>query len=441
MSFLPDDETGSQKPAPQEEGVTDGGEKQTLSKAEMKKYTRTRFVNGILLGAALMLILMFALNAGLITARNFMKKGSENTGARVLTQSSTSSKLREVETIIEDEYLGDVDSEELSAYMFKGIAYGLDDPYADYYTEEELASVQDSTRGEYYGIGATIGWDTTEDIFYVSEVYEGSPAEAGGLAPDDEILAVDGEKTSGLDLNELVAVIKSKEDFEMEVYRPGTEETLTLNLSCSDVSLSYVFYEMQTDKIGYLRITEFTQAASEQFREALEALNEAGMEQLIVDLRGNPGGLLTSVCDMLDEVLPEGQLIVYTEDKAGNRVEYSADGEQISDCGIAVLVDGNSASGSEIFAGAVQDCALGPVIGSQTYGKGVVQKSYTLSDGSAFKLTVENYYTPNGQEIDGNGITPDIICEEDDEEDDAEETDEDAVLACAIAYFEEEQNG
>ncbi len=437
MAFLPDEETEPQKPAPQEEGVADGEEKRSLSEAEMKKYTRTRFVNGVLLGAALMLIFMFVFNAGLVTARNFFKKGSENTGARVLTDSSTSAKLKEVEALIEDEYLGDVDSDELSAYMFKGIAYGLGDPYADYYTEEELKEVQDSTRGGYYGIGITLAWNTEEDSFYVGEVYEGSPAEEGGLEIDDRILAVDGEDTAGMDLDGLVSTIRSKEEFEMEIYRPGTKETLTFDLHCSDVSLDYVSYEMQTEKIGYLRITEFTQTAVEQFQEALTALNEAGMEQLIVDLRGNPGGLLTSVLDMLDEILPEGQLIVYTEDKAGNREEYSADDKQSVDCPVAVLIDGNSASGSEIFAGAVQDLDLGPVIGSTSYGKGVVQKNYTLSDGSAFKLTVENYYTPKGQEINGNGITPDIVLEEDGEE--TEE--EDKVLTAAIAYFEEEQDG
>ncbi|MCD7817495.1 MAG: S41 family peptidase [Lachnospiraceae bacterium] len=203
---------------------------------------------------------------------------------------------------------------------------------------------------------------------------------------------------------------------------------------------TYVSYEMLADQIGYLQLTEFTESAVEQFRDAVEDLNGQGMEKLIVDLRDNPGGLLTSVCDILDEILPEG-LIVYTEDKNGNREEYMADDEQSVTCEVAVLVNGSSASASEIFAGAIQDYGLGPIIGTQTYGKGVVQKTYYLSDGSTFKLTVENYYTPNGQEIDGNGITPDIVAEEGDDEENSEtdiETDaDDAVLERALQELSE----
>ncbi len=432
MAFLPDDETNGQNPAQQEEGGAESGSGPALTDAEMKKYTRSRFADGMLLGALIVLILMIVLTAGWMTARSLLRKTSGNVEARILTDSSTSAKLREIEAIIEDDYLGDVDSDRLSAYMFKGLALGLDDEYASYYTEEELASVQDSTRGEYYGIGATIGRDTQEDSFYVSEVYEGSPAEEGGLLEDDRILAIDGQTTAGLDLNELVSLIKSKETFTMEVYRPISGEEIELTLSCADVEPPYVSSKMLTERIGYIRLTEFTSSAVDQFSGALDTLAGQGMEKLIVDLRGNPGGLLSAVCDMLDELLPEG-LIVYTEDKAGNRVEYSADDEQSTDCELAVLVDGESASASEIFAGAVQDAGRGLVIGTQTYGKGVVQKTYTLSDGSAFKLTVENYYTPSGREINGNGIEPDIVVGEDGEED--------ASLARALQYFEEEEDG
>ncbi|MCD8364205.1 MAG: S41 family peptidase, partial [Clostridiales bacterium] len=197
------------------------------------------------------------------------------------------------------------------------------------------------------------------------------------------------------------------------VYRPETEEELELTITCGAVIPTYVTYEMMENHVGYLKLTEFTSSAVEQFQEAVEDLNSQGMEALIVDLRDNPGGLLTSVCDILDEILPADSLMVYTEDKTRNRNPYPADAESSVPCEIAVLVNNGTASASEIFAGAIQDYGLGPVIGTQTYGKGVVQKTYSLSDGSAFKLTVENYYTPNGQEIDGNGITPDIVVEED----------------------------
>ncbi|MCD8012798.1 MAG: S41 family peptidase [Lachnospiraceae bacterium] len=368
-----------------------------------------RFYHGMVFGAVLavacMIIVMFV--PGIIRKLT----GTGNPGAKVLTQSSTLSKLSEVQQIIEDYYLDEVDGELLEAYLFKGIAAGLDDDYASYYTAEELSDVVDSTKGEYYGIGASIGTDTDTGAFYVAEVYADSPAEEGGLQAEDVVRAVDGDAVDDLTLTELVTLIKSKDTFVLTVYRPDTEEELDLTITCSDVIPTYVTYEMMEHSIGYLKLTEFTESAVEQFREAVEDLYDQGMEKLIVDLRDNPGGLLTSVCDILDEILPEDSLIVYTEDKDGNRDEYNSDDEQSVTCEVAVLVNGGSASASEIFAGAIQDYGIGPVIGTQTYGKGVVQKTYSLSDGSAFKLTVEHYYTPNGQEIDGNGITPDIVVE------------------------------
>ncbi len=390
---------------------------------DMKKHSRRSFANGMLAGAILALLCMAAVIFVPGIVRDLTGKG--NPGAKVLTQSSTLTKLAQVQEIIEDYYLDEVDGELLEAYLFKGIAAGLDDAYASYYTAEELSSVMDSTRGEYYGIGATIGMDTETGEFYIGEVYEDSPAEEGGLMVDDLVCEVDGETVEELTLNELVSLIKSKETFTMTVYRPAVEEELELTITCSDVIPVYVTYEMLEDQIGYLKLTEFTESAVEQFQSAVEDLNEQGMEKLIVDVRDNPGGLLSAVCDILDEILPEG-LIVYTEDKNGDRDEYNADDERSVTCEVAVLVNGSSASASEIFAGAIQDYGIGPIIGTQTYGKGVVQKTYSLADGSAFKLTVEHYYTPNGQEIDGNGITPDIVVDET-----AEETTDAAVAEAA----------
>lgn len=335
-------------------------------------------------------------------------------GAGVLTDYRTLSKLDEVQNLIEQHFLNDVDSGELSSYLFKGAAAGLEDPYASYYSEEELESVLDSSRGEYRGIGTTLREDIETHQISVDEVYAGTPAETAGLCPGDILLAVDDTEVSDQGLTEIVSLIKSKEDtFTLRVFRPETQEELELELECGDVELSYVEYELKEGRIGYIRLTEFTEKAVEQFEEALQALDGQGMEKLIVDLRDNPGGRLDSVCEILDDLLPEG-LIVYTEDRNGERSEKRSDKDQMVTCEIAVLVNGGSASASEIFAGAVQDYGLGPVIGTQTYGKGVVQDTYILSDGSAFKMTTEKYFTPKGQDIDGNGITPDIAAEEPD---------------------------
>ena len=167
---------------------------------------------------------------------------------------------------------------------------------------------------------------------------------------------------------------------------------------------------MLEDQIGYLAVTEFDSVTYDQYKEALDALTKQGMEGLVVDLRNNPGGNLNTVCDMLDLVLPEGT-IVYTEDKDGNRETATSDDEHQIDVPMAVLVNGNSASASEIYAGAIQDYGIGTIVGTQTYGKGVVQQIFDLGDGTSVKLTIAEYYTPNGRNIDGEGITPDVEVE------------------------------
>ncbi len=336
---------------------------------------------------------------------------TENIGAKVLTDYHTLSKLDEIQNLIEKNYLWDVDSDTLSEYLFLGIAYGLGDKYSNYYSPPRLNEVLESSRGEYFGIGITIEEDTQTQEICVVEVYDGSPAAEAGLEVGDVILVVNDVPIEGQEMSEVSALIKAQKDvFTMKVLRAGTQE-LEVELECDTVEPSYVESEMLEKQTGYVRITDFTGSAVGQFREALEALDKQGMEKLIIDLRDNPGGLLDSVNAMLDEILPEG-LIVYTEDKNGEREEFTSDKEQLVDCEIAVLVNGGSASASEIFAGAVQDYGLGPVVGTQTYGKGVVQDTFTLSDGSAFKMTTKAYYTPKGQNIDGNGITPDIVVED-----------------------------
>ncbi len=378
------------------------------------------FLAGLL--AALICVCVFLL--GWSTARRVrlqrerenesQSEETENIGAEVLTDYHTLSKMEEIRNLVEQNYLGDVDSDTLSEYLFLGIAYGLEDEYANYYSPPELETVIENTRGVYFGIGISIEEDAQTQKIRILEVYDGSPAAEAGLAVEDIIVDVDGTSTDGMDLNEVTDLIRSQEDsFSMKVSREGTGE-LEVELKCDTVERSYVESEMLDGKIGYVRITDFTGSAVKQFREAVETLDEEGMEKMIVDLRGNLGGLFDSVKAILDDILPEG-LIVYTETKDKEREEFLSDEKQLVTCEIAVLVDGETASASEIFAGAVQDYGLGPIIGTQTYGKGVVQDTYTLSDGSAIKFTTRKYFTPKGQDIDGNGITPDIVIEEDSE--------------------------
>ena len=381
-----------------------------------RKKKEGSFGRGFVTGVAATLICMFVFTVGWQAAqiralRNQDSSEQEKLGAEVLTDGNTLYKLNELQAIVEEYYYDEVDAELLTAGLFKGIAAGLGDLYADYYSVQELQSVMDSSAGEYHGIGTTLSENVETGEIVVMEVYEDGPAEQAGLQVGDRILSVMDQDAS-MGLSDLVTLIKGSEgEFQMKIYREKTGEELELTMECGEITVTHVKFEMKENRTGYIRISEFTSNAVDQFKEAVEELNAAGMEKLIVDLRNNPGGLLDSVCDILDYVIPEG-LIVYTEDKNGNREEYKSKGNTLIDCEVAVLVNGYSASASEIFAGAVQDYELGPIIGTQTYGKGVVQKTYPLSDGSAFKLTVEKYFTPKGQDIDGNGITPDVIVDE-----------------------------
>ncbi len=383
---------------------------------------RDGFVTGLL--AALVLVLL--LSTGKILLDRYGADKAK--GAEVLTSQKTISKLREVQSLIERSYLGDVDEEELSSYLFRGVAAGLEDDFARYYTEEELTAEQEANRGEYHGIGITLQETENPWQIQVTAVTKGGPADKAGLKEGDLLLRYNGEDLTDMHLTDVVSLIRnSKDTFQLTVVRG--EQELTFDIECGQVETVSVEYECIEPGIGYIRINEFITSTIRQFCDAADDLTGQGIKNLIIDLRDNPGGLLNAVCEILDYILPEG-LIVYTERRDGQREEYKSDDEHSLDCNLVVLVNGNSASSSEIFAGAVQDYGIGTIVGTPTYGKGVVQNTYFLSDGSGFKMTVEKYYTPAGQDIDGNGITPDILVEEEEAAED--EKTEDAPLKKAL---------
>ena len=226
---------------------------------------------------------------------------------------------------------------------------------------------------------------------------------------------------TGMDLSEVVTYIKGEKGTEVEltVLRGEDADEVTVTAVRDTVEAQTVEYEMLEDQIGYLAVSEFDSVTYGQYEEALEALSDQGMEGLVVDLRNNPGGNLNTVCDMLDLVLPEGT-IVYMEDKEGKRQTYSSDDAHQLDVPMAVLVNGNSASASEIYAGAIQDHEAGTIVGTQTYGKGVVQQIFDLGDGTSVKLTIAEYFTPKGRSINGEGVTPDLEVEYEPDEKDPE---------------------
>jgi carboxyl-terminal processing protease len=288
---------------------------------------------------------------------------------------------------------------------------GLGDPYTVYYTPEEYESLMVSTSGTYYGIGAGLTQDTDTMVVTITKVYEGTPAEEAGLLKDDIIVSVDGVEATSMDVSDLVQLIRGEEGttVSLEIYRASTDEELTFEVERRNVQLPSVAGQMLDDGIGYIQISEFQSGTAAQFETILNQLEEQGMQSLIVDVRDNPGGLLSSVVSILDEILPEGT-VVYTEDKYGNRDTYTSDASCIN-YPMVVLVNGNSASASEIFAGAIKDYEYGTLLGTTTFGKGIVQSIFPLSDGDALKITTAKYYTPNGYNIHGTGIEPDIELE------------------------------
>lgn len=373
---------------------------------------RKQFWKGLAAGFVITLALVEAAVFGRDVLTDMEAAKKAESGQLNLTGDSVEGKLEEIQALMEAYYLEDIDTEQVEDYLYKGAVAGLGDIYATYYTEEEYQSLIDSTSGSYYGIGVEISQNMTTGIITVSRIFEGSPAEEAGLLPGDVVYRIAGQEVTGEDLNKVVSLIKGEEytTVSVEVARNGEEDYLEFEVERRTIEVPTVESEMLEDQIGYIAITSFDDVTTDQFLTALDTLEAQGMEALVVDLRNNGGGLVSSVCAILDRLLPEG-LIVYTEDKYGNREEEFSDAEHSFDKPMAVLVNANSASASEIFAGAVKDYGAGTLVGTTTYGKGIVQKIYPLSDGTAVKLTVSKYYTPDGNNIHGTGIEPDVKAE------------------------------
>ncbi|MBD5542688.1 MAG: S41 family peptidase [Lachnospiraceae bacterium] len=321
-------------------------------------------------------------------------------------------KLKLLEESIDKYYLEDAEAEKVENSLYKGLVEGLGDPYSTYYSKEELEEVYDSTEGIYYGIGAYISLDETTGGGKITKVMPDTPAEEAGIHDNDIIVAVDGENVLGMTLNEIVSKVKGPENTQvmLTLYREGESDYLEIPVTRMKIESPTVTYEMYENGIAYIQITEFDSVTTDQFKEKLNQAKTEGMKGLILDLRDNPGGNLSDVVDISGEILPKG-LVVYTEDRDGKRKEYSCDGKNEIQVPMVVLVNGNSASASEILAGAIKDYEKGTILGTTTFGKGIVQRIFGFSDGSAIKLTVSHYYTPKGNDIHGVGIEPDETLE------------------------------
>lgn len=382
---------------------------------------KKNFLQGALFGALIMLC-----GTGVVSC-----------GIRLSEDASSEEKLSVLKGLIDENYIGDVDEEALEEGIYKGYIQGLEDPYSVYYNEEETKDLYETTEGEYSGIGAVLSQDLESGVITLVQIYEDSPAAKAGLKDNDILTKVGDIEVTGMDLSEVVTYIKGEKgtDVDLTVLRGEDAEEITVTATRDTVEAQTVKYEMLEGQTGYLSVSEFDSVTYAQYEEALNELTDQGMTGLIVDLRNNPGGNLNTVCEMLDLVLPKGT-IVYTEDKDGKRETATSDDEHQINVPMVVLVNGNSASASEIYAGAVQDYGIGKIVGTQTYGKGVVQQIFDLGDGTSVKLTIAEYFTPNGRSIDGEGITPDVEVEYEADENNPEA---DNQLEKALEVMKEEQ--
>lgn len=325
-------------------------------------------------------------------------------------------KLSEIDWYIDHYYIFDVDREKLADGLLAGYVSGLEDPYSVYYTPEKYTDILESANGEYYGIGVLVTEDKDGTIQIVN-VFSNSPAKEAGILKGDIIAGVDNLDITGMDLNQVVGYIKGKEgtSVELQIQRDGEADLLNITVERRQVSVDTVEYRMLEDGIGYIQLVQFDDVSLDQMTAAIEDLKSQGMEKLILDLRDNPGGLLTSVVDIADLFLPEAN-IFYMEDKSGSRTDYNATDDQLFDGELVVLVNENSASASEVLAGTLKDNGRAQLVGATTFGKGIVQTFYSLSDGSGVKLTTAHYFTPNGTDIHGVGVTPNVEAEQPDDE-------------------------
>lgn len=409
---------------------------------EVKKKKRSGdFRNGVLTGIFVTALLFLGIYAGRMAYRMLGVNGSgapasAEEGSVISTE--TIQKVKTIEAAIDASYYydDDVSTEDLREGIYKGMVNALGDPYSEYYTKEELEEAVNSNKGISYGIGAYISLDKQMNMAMISGVMEESPAQEAGLKAGDIIIEVDGESTQGLSLTQVVNLVKGREgtSVQLTIYREGESNYLDITAVRGKLIESATVDSgmlENTDNIGYVRIREFDGVTVDQYTEALAVLKEEGMKGMILDLRSNPGGDVNAVVEIARKILPEG-LIVYTEDKNGERKEYTCDGKSELDIPLVVLVNEYSASASEILSGAIQDYKKGTLVGTTTYGKGIVQQIQRLDDGTALKLTISAYYTPLGRNIHGVGIEPDVELAYDYEAYEAEGTDNQVEKAIEI---------
>lgn len=369
------------------------------------------FLRGVIMGAAgCILVLLSALTiaqyAGKINVAAGLK-WDENGMSKEAVEIKDKAEI--LSSYINRFYLNDIDYGKMGDIIYKAMVSGLDDKYAAYYTKDEYKDISEKTKGEFCGIGAYISQGKNDNYLKVACVVKGGPAQKAGIKKGDIIVEVDGENIKGKDSSYAISKMKGKKgtNVSISVMRKGNKKPITFNIKREVIHDNTVSYKMLDNNIGYISVSAFETVTKKQFKSAVDCLEKKNEKGLIIDLRDNGGGLLDTALDMLDQILPK-KLVVYTKDKNGVAEEYYTKDDKEIKIPIVILVNGNSASASEVFCGALRDYGKAKLLGTKTFGKGIVQSSFAFRDGTGLKFTTSKYYTPKGINIHGTGFEPDI---------------------------------
>lgn len=359
----------------------------------MKEEKKT-FIKGLLVGIVILLWGYTVVSGGMVLYRRHFDQ-----------EITVSQKIDLIYALLEQHFVGELDSAAIQDAMFAGMLYGVGDRYTSYMNAYEFSRFIEFARGTYYGIGAVVSRAEDGGVLIVSP-YVGSPAYNAGILPGDRIILVDGADISNYDLGVAISYITGPAgtSVTLTIYREIDNTTFDVEIVRALIEIPTVFYEILENNIGYIRLTGFEEVTYDQFVQAYTSLLEDGIYGLILDLRNNPGGILNTVVRITDHLVPEG-LIISIEGTGGNVTERHSDENHI-EIPFVILINGNSASASEVLTGAAMDHGVARVVGQTSFGKGLVQDIFPLPDGSAVRMTVATYFTPNGTSIHGYGIQP-----------------------------------
>ena len=359
-----------------------------------------------------MLVVITIVITAIVTTMVVYNKVTEKMSFQILTNADANSSgleltLSKIRTMLEKNYIGDLDDEKMLEGAIKGYVAGVGDEYTEYYTEEEMNNELDEANGSYVGIGIYMLVDSVNGKIIVSKPMENSPAEQAGIKTGDIIVKVEGEEVTKENVSGMSNKIKGEEGTKVLLEVLRGEETLSFSIERKRIVITHIEARILEKNIGYIYIKDFDGGVAEEFNTKYKELEEKGIKSLVIDVRSNGGGVVNESLKILDMLLEKDSIELITFDKAEKEVVTKSKTDKQIDIPIIVLTNSYSASASEIFAGALKDNGRAKLVGIKTYGKGVIQSLIKLSDGSGLKMTTEEYYTPNKNKINKVGIDSD----------------------------------